>query len=106
MLKRRGARTDPCGTPFLRHRNLLHLPFPVVMVKLRLPTISMIIVDHVSIRQQTQQLGGEAAVPYNVVGCCEVEIVLKVDDGKTPLRMQLIFSFQNYLLQTLSKPKT
>jgi len=30
--------------------------------------------DHVSIRQQSQQLAGEAAVPYSVVGCCEVVI--------------------------------
>jgi len=30
-------------------------------------------VDHVSIRQQWQQLAGEAAVPYDVVGCCEVD---------------------------------
>jgi len=29
-------------------------------------------VDHVSIRQQSQQLAGEAAVPYGVVGCCEI----------------------------------
>jgi len=29
-------------------------------------------VDHVSIRQQSQQLAGEAMVPYGVVGCCEV----------------------------------
>jgi len=29
--------------------------------------------DHVSIRQQLQQLAGEAAVPYSVVGCCEVD---------------------------------
>ena len=34
MLNRRGARTDPCGTPFLRRRNLLLWPFPVVRVKL------------------------------------------------------------------------
>jgi len=26
-----------------------------------------------SIRQQSQQLAGEAAVPYSVVGCCEVD---------------------------------
>ena len=32
----------PWGTPFLRRRNLFHLPFPAVRVKLRLPTISMI----------------------------------------------------------------
>ena len=43
MLNRKGARTDPCGTPFLRRRNLLLWPFPVVRVKLRLLTISMII---------------------------------------------------------------
>jgi len=66
MLKRRGARIDPCGTPFLRGRNLLLWPFPVVMVKLRL-------LDHVSIRQQSQQLADETAVPYSVVGCCEVD---------------------------------
>jgi len=36
MLKRRGARTNPCGTPFLKRRNVLLLPFPVVRVKLRL----------------------------------------------------------------------
>jgi len=30
-------------------------------------------VDHVSIRQQSQQLAGEAAVLYSVVDCCEVD---------------------------------
>ena len=30
-------------------------------------------VDHVSIRQQSQQLAGEAAVPYSFIGCCEVD---------------------------------
>jgi len=34
--------TDTCGTPFLRRRNLLHWSFPVVRVKLRFVTISMI----------------------------------------------------------------
>jgi len=34
MLKRMAARTDPCGTPFLRRRNLLLLPFQVVAKKL------------------------------------------------------------------------
>jgi len=42
MLNRRGAMTDPCGMPFLRRRNLLLCPFPVVRVKLRLLTISVI----------------------------------------------------------------
>ena len=42
MLNSWGARTNPCGTPLLRRRNLLLWPFPVVRVKLRLPTISMI----------------------------------------------------------------
>ena len=42
MLKRRGAKTDPCEMPFLRRRNLLRLLLPVVRVKLRLPTSSMI----------------------------------------------------------------
>jgi len=69
---RRSARTDPCGTPFLRCRNLLLWPFPVERVKLRLLTISMIMWT-VSVRQQSQQFAGEAAVPYSVVGCCEVD---------------------------------
>jgi len=30
-------------------------------------------VDHVSIRQQLQQLAGEAAVLYSVEGCCEFD---------------------------------
>jgi len=30
-------------------------------------------VNHVSIKQQLQQLAGEAAVPHSVVGCCEVD---------------------------------
>ena len=30
-------------------------------------------VDHVSVRQQLQQLAGEAKVPYSVLGCCEVD---------------------------------
>jgi len=38
MLKRCGARTDTCGTPFLRRRNLLRLPLALVRVKLWLPT--------------------------------------------------------------------
>jgi len=42
MLQRRGAMMDPCGTPFLRRRNLLRLPLAVVRVKLRLPKSSMI----------------------------------------------------------------
>ena len=29
--------------------------------------------DHVSVRQQSQQLPGEAAVPYSVIGCCEID---------------------------------
>ena len=41
-MKRKGARTDLCGTQFLRRRKLLLWPFPVVRVKLRLRTISMI----------------------------------------------------------------
>ena len=29
-------------------------------------------VDHVSVRRQSQQLAGEAAMPYIIVGCCEI----------------------------------
>jgi len=42
MLKRRGARTDPCEKPLVRRRNLLLLLFPLERVKLRLLTISTI----------------------------------------------------------------
>ena len=42
MLKKRGARTDPCGTPLWGIIACFLLPVPVVSVKLRLPTISMI----------------------------------------------------------------
>jgi len=41
-LNSRGARTDPCGTPLLRRRNLLLWLFLVVRLRLRLPTISII----------------------------------------------------------------
>jgi len=30
MLNSRSTTTDPCGTPFLRRRNLLYWPFPVL----------------------------------------------------------------------------
>jgi len=30
-------------------------------------------VDHVSIRQPSQQFAGEVAVPYSIVRCCEVD---------------------------------
>ena len=40
-VEEKGVRTDSCGTPFMRGRNLLRLPLPVVRVKLRLPSISM-----------------------------------------------------------------
>ena len=42
-LKSRAAKTDPCGTPFFRFRNLLGLLSPVVKVKFLFRTGSMII---------------------------------------------------------------
>ena len=42
MLYRKGAKTDPCETSFLRHRNLLHVLLPVARMKLRFVTSSMI----------------------------------------------------------------
>jgi len=72
MLERRGAKTDPCGMPFLRHHNLLRLLPPVVRVKLRLPTSSMIM--------RTMCLSGSNRRSLkmrpryrNVVGCCEMD---------------------------------
>jgi len=72
MLKRRGARTDLCGTPFLRCRNLLLLQFPVAR-KAAIANLLHDHVDHVCIKRQLQQLAGEAAVPFSVVGCCEID---------------------------------
>jgi len=72
MLKRRGARTNPCGTPFLRRRNVLLLPFPVVRVN-AIANHLHDHGDHVSVRQQLHQLAGEAVVPYSILGCCEVD---------------------------------
>jgi len=57
MLKKRGARTDPCGTPFLKRRNLL---FSVSGGEGE-AAIANHLHDHVnrvSIRQQLQQLAG------------------------------------------------
>jgi len=71
---RRGARTNPCGTPFLSHRNLLLLLFPVGgKGEAAIANHLHDHVNHVSMMQQLKQLAGEAAVPYSVVGCCEVD---------------------------------
>ena len=43
MLFKRGAKTNPWGTPFFRRRNLHCLPLPVVSVKLLFWTSFMII---------------------------------------------------------------
>jgi len=67
MLNRRGDRTDPYGTLFLRHRISGGKHKAAIVNHLHEH------VDHVSIRQQSQQIAGEAAVPYSVVGCCEVD---------------------------------
>ena len=67
MLKRRRARTDPWGTPFLRRRNLLGLLSSVVKDQLHNHT------NHVLVRQKPQQLAGEATVPESVIGSCQVD---------------------------------
>jgi len=71
MLKRRGASTDPCGTPSLRSRNLLLFAISGGKGKTTITNHRHDHVDHVSVRQQSQQLAGEVAVPY-----C-VELILK-----------------------------
>ena len=77
MLKRRGARTDPWGTPFLRRRNLLGLLSPVVRVKLLLRISSIIIrtmcLLGTKFYQKSKQLAGEATVPDSVIGSCQVD---------------------------------
>ena len=73
MLKRRGARTDPCGMPFLRRRNLLLFAISGGKGEADIANHLPDRVEHVSIRQKLQQLADEAAVPYSVVGCCEID---------------------------------
>ena len=76
MLNRRGARTDPCGTPFLRRRNLAisggkgEAPLAISGGKGKVAIANHLHdhVPHVSVREQSQQLAGEATVPYGVVG--------------------------------------
>ena len=73
-LNKRGARTEPCGTPSLRRRNLLlYGPLPVAGVKLRFRTSSMIKGNHVPVWKQAQKFAGEVAVPHGVVDCCEID---------------------------------
>ena len=72
MLKR-GARTDPCGMPFLRCRNRLLFAISGGKGEADIANHLPDRVEHVSIRQQLQQLADEAAVPYSVVGCCEID---------------------------------
>jgi len=67
MLNSNGTRTDTCGTP--------PAPFAVSGAKGE-AAIANHLHDHmvhVSIKWQLQQLAGEAAVPYGVIGCCEVD---------------------------------
>ena len=66
MVKSRGAKADPCRTPFLRRRNLLRLLLPVVRVKLRLPTSSMIMRTMCLSGRNRSSLQVEAAMPYSV----------------------------------------
>jgi len=59
--------------PFLKLCNLLLLPFPVRKDEAAIANHVHDHADHVSIRQQVQQLASEAAVPYSVVGWCEID---------------------------------
>ena len=72
MLKRRGARTSLWDTVL---EASWPTPFAISGGKGKTTIANHLHdhVDHVSIRQQSQQLAGEAAVPYSVVGCCEVD---------------------------------
>jgi len=77
MLKRRGAVTDPSGTPFLRYRNLFRMPFLVVRVKLQLPTISMIM--------WTMCLSGSSCSSLQVRRRCHTVSWAAVRSTNTPL---------------------
>ena len=73
MLKRRRARTDPCWYAVLKA--WLPAPFAISSGKGKAAIANHLHghVDHVSIRQQSQQLVGEAVVPYSIIDCCEVD---------------------------------
>ena len=64
MLYRRGTKTDPCVTPFLRRCN--QMGEAAVCDKLHDHF------DHVPVWQLTQKLAGEAVVPYSITVCCEI----------------------------------
>ena len=72
MSKRGEAKTDLCGTPFFRRRSVLGLLSPVVRVKLLFPTKFRDHLDHVLVRQKSQQLAGEATVPDSVISNCQI----------------------------------
>ena len=70
MLYRRGTKTDPCETPFLRHRNLLCVPLPVVRVKLQFVTSSMIILNMCLSGSKVACSWGRSAIWDQ--GCCDI----------------------------------
>jgi len=72
LIRRRGARTDP-GETVLEASQLAPSAVSGGMGKAAIANHLHDHADHVSIRQQSQQLAGEAAVPYGVVGCCEID---------------------------------
>ena len=67
MLKR-SAMANPCGTPFLRHRNLLCLFLLVVKVKLQLPISSRPVI----ICLNAQLMFSECLFVSYVVACIEL----------------------------------
>ena len=70
MLKRRGSKTNPCGRQFFWRRSLLDLLSPVVRVN-SVPNKFYDHLDHVLIRQKSQQLAGEATVPDGIISSCQ-----------------------------------
>ena len=72
MLKRRGAKTDPCGTPFFRRRSLLCFAVTSGQGEASVPNKFHDHPDHVLVRQKSQQLAGEDMVPDSVASSCQI----------------------------------
>ena len=67
MLNRSGAKTDPCGTLFLRLPNQLGGEGEAAICDKLHDHF-----DYVPLWQQTQKLAGETQVPCSIIGCCEI----------------------------------
>ena len=73
MLKRRGAKTDPCGKPLFQASEPAWLDVTSGQGEASNPDKFHDHADHVLIQQKPKQLAGEATVPDSVVSKCQID---------------------------------